>query len=200
MPDCSWPGSDPHYIDYHDHCWGMPVLDGQELFAKLCLDGQQAGLSWIIILKKQAEYERLFAQFDPHKLALFDEFIIESLLLEPGIVRNRLKINAIIQNAKAYLALEQQDINFSEYLWSFVDHYPIDHCISNQSEVPTTSQEAQNMANSLKKNGFKFVGKTICYAFMQAVGMVNDHIMSCSAHQRCLDRTIELFRHNISEK
>ncbi|CAG8998860.1 MAG: DNA-3-methyladenine glycosylase 1 [Candidatus Celerinatantimonas neptuna] len=193
MTDCSWPGSDPQYINYHDHCWGMPVLDCQELFAKLCLDGQQAGLSWLIILRKQSEYERLFAQFDPHKLALFDESIIESLLQEPGIIRNRLKINAIIQNAKAYLALEQQGINFSDYLWAFVDHYPINHRLSSQAEAPTTSKEAQNMAKSLKKNGFKFVGETICYAFMQAVGMVNDHLISCSAHQRCLDRTVELF-------
>lgn len=194
MPECSWPGDDEQYRQYHDNCWGMPVVDNQELFAKLCLDGQQAGLSWIIILRKQSEYYRLFEHFNPEKIALFNDDKIEQLLQEPGIVRNRLKIRAIVQNARAYQDLSQQGINFSDYLWSFVNNFPIDHQLVDGNDTPTTSPEAIAMAKSLKKHGFKFVGETICYAFMQAVGMFNDHLISCSAHARCQKRAYELFQ------
>ncbi|MFM2486691.1 DNA-3-methyladenine glycosylase I [Celerinatantimonas yamalensis] len=194
MTSCRWPGTDPQYRNYHDQCWGMAVIDSQELFAKLCLDGQQAGLSWLIILRKQAEYERLFANFEPQHIAQFDQHDIERLLKEPGIVRNRLKVNAIIQNARAYLALEQQGVNFSDYLWQFVDYHPIDHQLTDEQFTPTTNEPAHAMAKALKKVGFKFVGPTICYAFMQAVGMVNDHPLSCPAHQRCQRHAAELFK------
>lgn len=197
MPECSWPGNDAQYRQYHDNCWGMPVVDSQELFAKLCLDGQQAGLSWITILRKQAEYYRLFEQFNPEKIALFDDNKIQQLLQEPGIVRNRLKIKSIVQNAQSYLNLYDQGINFSDYLWSFVNHFPIDHQLVAGKDTPTTTPESLAMAKSLKKQGFKFVGETICYAFMQAVGMVNDHLISCSAHSRCNQRARELFKETI---
>ena len=193
MARCSWPKDDPQYIDYHDNVWGMPVRDSQELFAKLCLDGQQAVLSWITILRKQAEYERLFANFEPVLIAKFDEARVEALLQEPGIVRNRLKINAIIANAKAYLALEANGISFSQWLWSFVDGRPVDHQLADGQSAPTETAQSKAMSKALKKAGFKFVGPTICYAFMQAVGMVNDHGVSCPAHIRCQRAAQQLF-------
>ncbi|MFM2482981.1 DNA-3-methyladenine glycosylase I [Celerinatantimonas sp. YJH-8] len=193
MPRCHWPGNDPEYIAYHDHCWGMPVFNDQELFAKLCLDGQQAGLSWLTILRKHTEYERLFANFDPFQIITFDQAYIDSLMHEPGIVRNRLKINAILENAKAYVALQQAGISFSDYLWAFVGGAPIDHQIQDEQDIPTSNSISKAMANNLKKKGFKFVGETICYAFMQAVGMYNDHRVDCPAHKRCQQRYQHLF-------
>lgn len=183
---CAWPGKDPMYQQYHDEVWGRPVSDSQELFAKLCLDGQQAGLSWITILRKQANYEQAFLQFEPSKIALFDEGDVERLLQNPGIVRNRLKIQSIIRNARAFLALEQQGINFSDFLWAFVGHKTIVNKWQEQGQVPATSPESDAMSKALKKAGFNFVGSTICYAFMQAVGMVNDHITACHCYDECV--------------
>lgn len=176
---CAWVSDDPLYQDYHDKVWGRPEYDSQQLFAKLCLDGQQAGLSWITILKKQQNYERLFANFDPRLIAEFDDAKVEELMLDVGIVRNRLKVNSIIRNAKAYLAMEQQGINFSQFLWAFVGGAPKLNNFSSMADVSAQTPESEAMSKALKKLGFNFVGPTICYAFMQAVGMVNDHTQDC---------------------
>lgn len=182
---CGWVGKDEIYQDYHDNVWGRPVHDAQELFAKLCLDGQQAGLSWITILKKQANYEEAFCGFDPYKIVQFNEANVEALMLNAGIVRNRLKINSIIKNAKAYIELEEQGINFNEFIWSFVNHSPIANSWKTLEEVPVSTEQSDNMAKALKKAGFSFVGTTICYAFMQAVGIVNDHTTDCHCYDAC---------------
>lgn len=179
---CGWVSEDPLYQDYHDKVWGRPEYDAKQLFAKLCLDGQQAGLSWITILKKQQNYEQLFAGFEPSLIAEFDQDRVEALMLEPGIVRNRLKINSIIKNAKAYLAFVEQGNDFSAFLWSFVGGTPKVNQFTSLSQVPAQTPESEAMSKALKKLGFNFVGPTICYAFMQAVGMVNDHTTDCHCH------------------
>ncbi|WP_299010669.1 DNA-3-methyladenine glycosylase I [uncultured Shewanella sp.] len=176
---CSWVSEDQEYQEYHDKVWGRPVYDSQELFAKLCLDGQQAGLSWLTILKKQANYEAAFAQFDPAKIALFDDEKVESLMQNPGIVRNRLKVNSIIKNARAYMAFTSAGHDFSAFLWSFVGGEVKYNAFVHGSEIPAQTNESVAMSKALKKLGFNFVGPTICYAFMQAVGMVNDHTLEC---------------------
>ncbi|MCG9732301.1 DNA-3-methyladenine glycosylase I [Shewanella sp. Isolate13] len=181
---CGWVGSDPLYQEYHDKVWGKPVFNSQELFEKLCLDGQQAGLSWITILKKQQNYQALFANFNPKIIATFDADKVEQLLLNPGIVRNRLKVNSIIRNAKAYLAFVEQGNDFSDFLWSFVGGSPKVNHFSAMSELPTQTPESEAMSKALKKLGFNFVGPTICYAFMQAVGMVNDHTTDCFCYSK----------------
>lgn len=184
---CGWCGDDPMYVDYHDNVWGRPVYDGRELFEKLCLDGQQAGLSWITILRKQKSYEQAFANFVPEKIAQFDQAKVDELLQNPGIVRNKLKVNSIIRNAKAYLAYEQEfrEGAFSRLLWSFVGDKPIVNEWQKMAQVPAETEASKAMSKTLKKLGFNFVGPTICYAFMQAVGMVNDHLVSCPAYQQC---------------
>jgi DNA-3-methyladenine glycosylase I len=179
---CGWVTSDPLYQEYHDNVWGRPVTDSQTLFAKLCLDGQQAGLSWITILKKQKNYEDLFYQFDPYKIVLLTDQDVERLLQNPGIIRNRLKVNAIITNAKAFIAMEQAGENFSEYIWSFVDGKTRVNQWHSLQDVPASTEQSDAMAKDLKKRGFKFVGTTICYAFMQAVGLVNDHVIDCHCY------------------
>jgi DNA-3-methyladenine glycosylase I len=194
MQRCSWVGDDDIYQAYHDEVWGRPVYDSQELFAKLCLDGQQAGLSWITILKKQKTYEAAFANFDPAIIAKFDEAKVEALLLDKGIVRNRLKVNSIIKNARGYMAhfsdsKGENGDEFSQFLWSFVGGKPIVNTFRGMSEVPTQTPESEAMSKALKKLGFNFVGPTICYAFMQAVGMVNDHTIDCFCYD--LDVTRE---------
>ncbi|NKF51857.1 DNA-3-methyladenine glycosylase I [Shewanella sp. WXL01] len=184
---CKWCGDDPVYQQYHDEVWGRPVYDSQELFAKLCLDGQQAGLSWITILKKQANYERLFANFDAKVIATYDENKVEQLLLDPGIVRNRLKVNSIIRNAKALLKFEAEGNDFSEFLWDFVGGQPKVNHFASMAELPAQTPESEAMSKALKKLGFNFVGPTICYAFMQAVGMVNDHTQDCFLYGKDLN-------------
>lgn len=176
---CSWVGKDPIYQEYHDEVWGRPVKDSQTLFAKLCLDGQQAGLSWITILKKQQNYEQAFFDFDPKQIVKLTDADVEKLMQNKGIVRNRLKINSIIKNANAYLAIEAEGQEFSDFIWSFVDHKVIVNSWPTMREVPTSTPESDAMSKALKKRGFNFVGTTICYAFMQAVGMVNDHTTDC---------------------
>ena len=184
---CTWCGDDPLYVDYHDNVWGRPEYDSQQLFEKLCLDGQQAGLSWITILKKQQGYRNAFANFEPVKIVEFTQDDVERLMLNPEIVRNRLKINSIIKNAKAFLAYEQEHGagSFSSFLWAFVGGTPKINEWAAMSEVPAETQESQAMSKALKKLGFNFVGPTICYAFMQAVGMVNDHLVSCPSYRAC---------------
>lgn len=179
---CSWVGEQKIYQDYHDNVWGRPNYDSRDLFAKLCLDGQQAGLSWITILKKQENYERAFANFDPHELVKYTEQDVERLMQDKGIVRNRLKIKSIIKNAQAYLDIEQSGTDFAEFIWQFVGGKPIRNSWQSGKDVPVSTPESDAMAKALKKKGFSFVGTTICYAFMQAVGMVNDHTVDCHCY------------------
>ncbi|MCL2916309.1 DNA-3-methyladenine glycosylase I [Shewanella corallii] len=182
---CTWVSSDPQYLEYHDKVWGRPVYDDRELFAKLCLDGQQAGLSWLTILKKQKNYEQAFADFDPYKIAQFDQNKVEELLQNPGIVRNRLKVNSIIKNARAYVAFVDGGNDFGKFLWDFVGGKPIQNSFSRDDALPAQTPESEAMSKALKKLGFNFVGPTIVYAFMQAVGMVNDHLIDCHCYQDC---------------
>jgi DNA-3-methyladenine glycosylase I len=179
MTRCAWAGEDPLYVSYHDEEWGVPVYNDQALFAKLLLDGAQAGLSWITILRKRESYYAAFDDFDPEKMAHYDETKIAALLDNPGIIRNRQKVNAFVRNAQVYLTLQDELGSFSDYLWGFVGGSPIVNTWETMPELPTTSPESEAMSKALKKRGFSFVGPTICYAFMQAVGMVNDHTTNC---------------------
>ena len=179
---CSWPLGDEVYLKYHDEEWGVPVYDDLELFEKLILDGSQAGLSWITILKRQANYKKAYDQFDPYKMAKWTNMKIETLLKDSGIIRNRLKILAARQNARSYLELIEEKGSFSDFLWSFVNHKQKTNYWKTWDETPVKTKESEKMSNELKARGFQFVGPTICYAFMQAVGMVNDHIISCFRH------------------
>lgn len=181
---CSWCGDDPVYVAYHDDEWGVPIYDSQELFAKLILDGAQAGLSWITILRKREGYYKAFDGLVPEKMARYSEKKIEKILLDPGIVRNRLKVQSAVKNAKAYLALQKQGIDFSDFLWSFVGGKPIQNKRGTMKQVPAVTEEAEAMSKALKKAGFNFVGPTIVYAFMQAVGMVNDHLVTCPQYKK----------------
>lgn len=176
---CEWCGTDPLYIDYHDKVWGKPTYDSQDLFAKLILDGAQAGLSWITILRKQDNYYKAFDHFDAEKMARYNNRKIQELLQNKGIIRNKLKINAAITNAQAYLAIQEQE-GFSNYLWNFVNGKPIINTWKHHSEAPAKTELSEQISKDLKKKGFKFVGPTIVYAFMQAVGMVNDHTIDCN--------------------
>lgn len=176
---CDWVSNDTLYIDYHDNEWGKPTYDRLTLFAMLCLEGQQAGLSWYTVLKKRAHYYTSFANFIPEKVAIFTDEQIELLLQDTGLIRNRLKLFAIVKNAKALLAMEASGENFSDFLWAFVNNAPKINTFNAISEIPAVTDEAVAMSNALKKRGFTFVGPTICYAFMQACGLINDHIMSC---------------------
>lgn len=182
---CPWCGDLPIYVDYHDTVWGMPTYDSKDLFAKLILDGAQAGLSWITILKKQENYFNAFDGLDPHKMALYDETKIQELLQNAGIVRNKLKIRSAVTNAQAYLEIEKEYGSFSDFLWSFVKNTPIVNSFKTSKDVPTSTPESDAMSKALKKKGFKFVGTTIVYAFMQAVGMVNDHLVDCHRWKEC---------------
>lgn len=184
---CTWCGQDPIYIDYHDNVWGRPEYDSQQLFEKLCLDGQQAGLSWITILKKHQGYKNAFADFNPELISQFDDEKVNALMLDTNIIRNRLKINSIIKNAKAFVRYESEHGvgSFSEFLWSFVGGSPIINSWQTKSEVPTETEQSRLMSKTLKKLGFNFVGPTICYAFMEAVGMVNDHLITCISYHEC---------------
>jgi DNA-3-methyladenine glycosylase I len=180
---CEWAGTDPLYLSYHDKEWGVPVYNDQDLFAKLLLDGAQAGLSWITILRKRENYYLAFDNFDPQKIARYDNAKIAELLSNPGIIRNRQKVNAFIQNARAYLKIKEESGSFSDTLWGFVGGQPILNAWTSMSQLPATSPESEAMSKDLKKRGFSFVGPTICYAFMQAVGMVNDHMVGCFRYQ-----------------
>jgi DNA-3-methyladenine glycosylase I len=179
---CGWCGDDPEYIAYHDREWGVPVRDDRTLFEFLILEGAQAGLSWSTILKKRPGYRRAFAGFDPVEVARFDEHRIEELLGNPEIVRNRLKVASAVTNARAFLEIQEASGSFSEYLWSFVDGRPFQNAWRVLSEVPASTPLAATISRDLKKRGFRFVGPTIVYAFMQAVGLVNDHVVGCFRH------------------
>ncbi|UCF65656.1 MAG: DNA-3-methyladenine glycosylase I [bacterium] len=176
---CDWAGRDPLYVKYHDEEWGVPVYDDQVLFEFLILEGMQAGLSWSTILKKRRNFRQAFDEFDPRKIAQYDRNKSNKLLQNPGIIRNRLKIEAAVQNARSYLTVEQEFGSFSQYIWQFVNHKPLINSWISLKEIPAKTAISDDMSKDLKKKGFKFVGSTICYAFMQAVGMVNDHVVDC---------------------
>ena len=183
---CEWAeGQSLDYIRYHDEEWGVPVYDDRTQFEFLVLEGAQAGLSWSTILNKREGYRKAFAEFDPVKVARFTDKRIEKLLTDPSIVRNRLKVQSTVTNAKAFLKVQKEFGSFSEYIWGFVDDKPLQNKFRNDSDVPATSPESDALSKDLKKRGFKFVGSTIIYAHMQATGMVNDHVASCFRYKQC---------------
>ena len=179
---CAWVSSDPLYQRYHDEEWGVPCFDDQRLFEFLLLEGAQAGLSWITVLRKREHYREVFDGFDPRKIAAYDKQKIEALLNDPGIIRNRLKVRSAVTNARAFLDIQEACGSFADYIWRFVDAEPIINHWASLAEVPASTAASDAMSKALKKDGFKFVGSTICYAFMQAVGMVNDHTSDCFRH------------------
>ena len=176
------------YIQYHDREWGVPVHDDRRIFEFLTLEGAQAGLSWYTVLRKRESYRSAFAAFDPEKVARFGKRQIESLLNNPGIIRNRAKILAAINNAQQFLAVQEEFGSFDAYIWRFVDGKPIVHQITTLKDYPATSAEAEALSKDLKQRGFQFVGSTVCYAHMQATGMVNDHIVRCFRRKQIIDR------------
>jgi DNA-3-methyladenine glycosylase I len=182
MQRCGWVSQDPLYIAYHDKEWGVPETDGKNLFEMICLEGQQAGLSWITVLKKRENYRQAFHQFDPVLVAGMTTADVDRLVLDAGIIRHRGKIEAIIGNARAYLAMEENGERFSDFVWSFVDNNPQVTQAATLAEIPTSTPASDALSKALKKRGFKFVGTTICYSFMQACGLVNDHVTACHCH------------------
>ncbi len=176
---CGWVTENKIYIDYHDKEWGVPVHDDRKLFEMLLLEGAQAGLSWLTILQRREGYRLSYDGFDPYKIATWGSAKLKQLLNDPGIIRNKLKIEAARLNAQAYLKVVEEDKRFSEFIWSFVDGKPIRNSWESLSEIPVSTNESAALSKELKKRGFKFVGPIICYAFMQAVGMVNDHLIDC---------------------
>ena len=185
MERCAWVNlNEPINVDYHDNEWGVPVYDDQRLFEMICLEGAQAGLSWLTILKRREGYRAAFDQFDAHKIVQYDDAKLQTLKEDERIIRNRLKIASVQTNAESFLKIQQQYGTFSHYIWSFVDGKPIINNWKTMQEVPITTEISDRMSKQLKKDGFKFVGSTICYSFMQAVGMVNDHTLNCHCRQK----------------
>ncbi|VAW65513.1 DNA-3-methyladenine glycosylase [hydrothermal vent metagenome] len=182
---CDWVGENELYQKYHDEEWGMPSYDDRHLFEMLNLEGAQAGLSWITVLKKRQTYKKAFDNFEAKKISRYTQKKIDKLLQNPGIIRNKLKVNAAITNAKIYLEIQKEYGSFSEYIWQFVNGKPIVNKWKKLSEVPVSTKESDVMSKALKKRGFKFIGTTICYAYMQAVGMVNDHTTDCACYKKC---------------
>jgi DNA-3-methyladenine glycosylase I len=181
---CWWPGTDPLYVGYHDTEWGVPEHDDRALFEKLILDGFQAGLSWITILRKRDHFRRAFSGFDPAIIARFDAAQVEALMLDAGIVRNRAKIEATIAGARAWLAIQERG-GFGNFLWDFVDGRPIQNNLASRDDIRAETEVSRRISKALKAEGFNFVGPTIVYAFMEAVGMVNDHLVGCFRHAEC---------------
>ena len=188
---CNWCTAKEDYMNYHDTEWGVPSYDDRHLFEKFCLEGQQAGISWYVVLKKRENYRLAFDHFDVDLIAKYDQEKIEHLLLDKGLIRNRLKLNSIVKNARAVLALNNKGISFSDYLWRFVDNKITTNYWKSLDEVPTYNDTALIMSKQLKKDGFSFVGKVMCYSLMQSVGMVNDHVVDCFRHEE-----IRLMDHN----
>ncbi len=183
---CKWAeGVGLNYIEYHDKEWGVPVHDDRTQFEFLILEGAQAGLSWSTILNKRDGYRKAFAEFDVEKVARFTKKRVEKLLLDPSIVRNRLKVGSTVSNAKAFIAIQEEFSSFSDYIWGFVDGRAIQNRFKKDSDIPATSAESDALSKDLKKRGFKFVGSTIVYAHMQATGLVNDHVVGCFRHKAC---------------
>ncbi len=185
---CAWGTEDPLYIEYHDQEWGVPVHADQKLFELLVLEGAQAGLSWLTILKKRENFRKAFNNFDAKRIAQYDEKKIQQLLSDEGIIRNRRKIEAAIQNARAFLAIQEEFGSFDAYIWQFVGGIPKHNAWKTLKEIPSQTQESEAMSKDLIERGFKFVGSTICYAFMQAVGMINDHTIDCFRHDEIIKR------------
>ncbi len=183
MKRCEWVGKDPIYLDYHDTEWGVPVYGSELLFQHLLLDGAQAGLSWITILKKRENYRELFHQFDPQKMAKMSDSALEKILLNPAIIRNRLKVYGFRKNALAYLEISKEQ-SFSDFLWAYVEGTPVINHWNSLAEIPTNDEVSLAMSKALKKAGFTFVGTTICYAFMEAVGMINNHTTGCFRYDK----------------
>ncbi len=181
---CGWPGTDQLYIDYHDNEWGTPVHDDRKIFEFLLLESAQAGLSWITILRKRENYRQAFDGFDPEKIALYDSKKVEELLQNPGIIRNRKKIESAINNARRFLEVRKEFGSFDKYIWSFTGGCPIVNSWKELKELPAGSPESDKLSKDLKTRGFKFLGSTTCYAHMQATGMVNDHVTCCFRHKQ----------------
>lgn len=181
---CGWCGDDQLYVAYHDDDWGVPVHDDRKLFEMLILEGAQAGLSWLTILRKRENYRRAFDNFDVEKIARYSEVDIARLLADPGIVRNRLKVNAAVKNARSVLKIMEEFGSLDSYLWHFVDGVPRQNSWKSMSELPARTPESDTMSKDLKRRGFSFIGSTICYALMQSVGMVNDHLVDCFRHEQ----------------
>lgn len=179
---CDWPGSDPLMIEYHDHEWGVPVHDDRKHFEFLVLDGAQAGLSWSTVLKKRARYREVFDGFRPEIVATYGEEKVEALLADPGIIRNKLKVNSAIRNARAFLKIQEEFGGFDAYIWQFVGGETRVNSWERMDQIPASTPQSDAMSRDLKQRGFNFVGSTISYAYMQAAGMVNDHVVSCFRH------------------
>ena len=188
---CAWVSTDPLYITYHDEEWGVPIYDDKLLFEFIILEGMQAGLSWITVLRKREHYRKLFDNFNAKKIVQYDDKKIQELLKNPNIIRNKLKINGVVKNARAYLEIKKEFGSFSDYLWQFVNGKPLQNKWKTIKSVPATSPESDAMSKALKKRGFTFVGSTICYAFMQAVGMINDHTIDCHRHKFCAKQKLK---------
>ena len=182
---CNWCLGDPLYRDYHDQEWGLPLFDEGKLFEFLILEGAQAGLAWITVLRKREAYRRAFEGFDPAKIVHYTDRDRAQLVANPGIIRNRLKIDSALRNAQAYMAMQEAGERFGDFVWQFVGGQPIQNHWRSLREVPASTPQSEAMSKALKKKGFNFVGGTICYAFMQATGMVNDHLVSCYRHREC---------------
>ncbi|MDZ7375007.1 MAG: DNA-3-methyladenine glycosylase I [candidate division KSB1 bacterium] len=190
MERCPWPGKDELYIKYHDEEWGVPVHDDRKHFEFLVLEGAQAGLSWLTILKRRENYRKAFDYFDPSKVAQFDETRISALLANPGIIRNRKKIESAINNAQRFLEVQREFGSFDAYMCSFVDRKPVVNYWKALSEIPTRTDLSDRISKDLKQRGFSFVGSTIIYAHMQAIGLVNDHLVSCFRHSQLIDPSL----------
>lgn len=184
MKRCTWCGTDPEYVRYHDEEWGVPVYDDQKLFEFLVLEGAQAGLSWLTILRRRQGYAKAFADFDANKVARFSPKKVEKLMTFEGIIRNRLKIEATVKNAKAFLKIQEEFGSFSDYQWQFVDGKPLKNRWDGKKRIPAETKQSQAFSKDLKSRGFSFVGPTIIYAHMQAVGMVNDHLTTCFRYKQ----------------
>ncbi len=183
MKRCEWATSDPLYIEYHDKEWGVPIHDDGRIFEFLILEGMQAGLSWITILRKRDNFRKAFDNFDPEIVALYDGKKIKALLSDPGIIRNKLKVNAAVTNARAFLKVREEFGTFSRYIWGFTDHGVVVNHWKSMKELPAKTELSETISRDLKKRGFKFVGPTVVYAHMQAAGMVNDHVVDCFRHK-----------------
>ena len=181
---CHWPGNDPLYIAYHDEEWGIPEHNDQKLFELLILEGFQSGLSWITILRKREHFRQAFAHFDVKTLSQWDDKQLAQCLENPLIIRNRLKINAVRANAQAFIQIQEKFGSFDRFIWEYINHYPITNHIHEHVDLPAQTDLSERMSRDLKKRGFKFVGPTICYSFMQAAGLVNDHLTSCFCYKK----------------
>jgi DNA-3-methyladenine glycosylase I len=190
MNRCEWAGKDPLYNDYHDKEWGVPVYDDDTIFEFLILETFQAGLSWITILRKRGNFRKAFDNFNYKKIACYNEDKIQNLLLDAGIIRNKLKIRATVTNAQAFLKVQEEYGTFSKYIWNFVGGKPIQNKFESLKEIPATSEISDKLSKDLKKRGFKFVGSTVIYAHMQATGMVNDHVISCFRHGKVQEESL----------